>query len=73
MPLFSAGTTHLDDHLALECWDGQVTYFNSHLPVFTHARAGLAAFRLFTSQLAVSGSATQGDIRRAVGEPKVTG
>jgi len=31
----------------------------------------LGAFRLFTSQLVVNGSATQGDIRRAFGVPKV--
>ena len=71
LPLFPAGTTHLNDDLAFECHDGQVTYFNGHLPVFTHAQADLAAFRLFTSQLVVNGSATQGDIRRAFGVPKV--
>ena len=42
-----------------------------HLPVFTHAQEDLAAFRLFTSQLIVNGSASQGDIRRAFGVPKV--
>lgn len=71
LPLFPAGTTELNDDLAFECHDGQVTYFNGHLPVFTHARDDLAAFRLFTSQLVVNGSATQGDIRRAFGVPKV--
>lgn len=71
LPLFPAGTTHLNDDLAFECREGQVTYFNGHLPVFTHAQADLAAFRLFTSQLVVNGSATQGDIRRAFGVPKV--
>jgi hypothetical protein len=71
LPLFPAGTTLLNDALAFECRDGQVTYFNGHLPVFTHAQDDLAAFRLFTSQLVVNGSATQGDIRRAFGVPKV--
>ena len=71
LPLFPAGTTHLNDALAFECRDGQVTYFNGHLPVFTHAQDDLAAFRLFTSQLVVNGSASQGDIRRAFGVPKV--
>jgi hypothetical protein len=71
LPLFPAGTTHLNDDLAFECHDGQVTYFNGHLPVFTHAQDDLGAFRLFTSQLVVNGSATQGDIRRAFGVPKV--
>ena len=71
LPLFPSGTTHLNDDLAFECHDGQVTYFNGHLPVFTHAQDDLGAFRLFTSQLVVNGSATQGDIRRAFGVPKV--
>jgi hypothetical protein len=71
LPLFPAGATHLNDSLACECRDGQVTYFNGHLPVFTHAQGDLAAFRLFTSQLVVNGSASQGDIRRAFGVPKI--
>ena len=71
LPLLPAGTTRLNDDLAFECHDGQVTYFNGHLPVFTHAQDDLGAFRLFTSQLVVNGSATQGDIRRAFGVPKV--
>lgn len=71
LPLFPAGTTHLNESLAVECRDGRVTYYNGHLPVFTHARDDLAAFRLFTSQLVVNGSASQGDIRRAFGVPKV--
>ena len=71
LPLFPAGTTHLNESLAVECRDGQVIYFNGHLPVFTHAQDDLAAFRLFTSQLVVNGSASQGDIRRAFGVPKI--
>ena len=71
LPLFPAGTTHLTDDLAFDSQDGQVTYYNGHLPVFTHAQDDLAAFRLFTSQLVVNGSASQGDIRRAFGVPKV--
>ena len=71
LPLFPAGTTPLNEHLAFECRDGQVTYFNGHLLVFTHAQEDLAAFRLFTSQLIVNGTATGGEIRRAFGVPKV--
>jgi hypothetical protein len=71
LPLFPAGTTHLNDSLAVECREGQVTYFNGHLPVFTHAQDDLATFRLFTSQLVVNGSASPGEIRRAFGVPKI--
>ena len=44
LPLFPAGTTHRNEDLAFECHDAQVTYFNGHLPVFTHAQDDLAAF-----------------------------
>jgi transposase-like protein len=71
LPVFPAGSTPLNGSLAFVCRDGQITYFNGHLPVFTHAEDDLAAFRLFTSQLVVNGSASQGDIRRAFGVPKV--
>jgi len=71
LPLFPAGTTQLNESLAVECRDGRITYYNGHLPVFTHALEDLAAFRLFTSQLVVNGSASQGDIRRAFGVPKI--
>ncbi|MFA6047153.1 MAG: helix-turn-helix domain-containing protein [Phycisphaerales bacterium] len=71
LPLFPVGTTQRNESLAFECREGRVTYFNGHLPVFTHAQDDLAAFRLFTSQLVVNGSASQGDIRRAFGVPKI--
>ena len=66
-PLFPAGTTHLNESLAFECRDGQITSFNGHLPVFTHAQDDLAAFRLYTSQLVVNGSASRGDIPKNSG------
>jgi hypothetical protein len=71
LPLFPAGCTPINEHVAFECREGQVTYLNGHLPVFTHAHDDLAAFRLFTSQLIVNGSATQGQIARAFGLPKI--
>jgi len=71
LPLFPAGSTVINDQLACTCRDGQVTYFNGQLPVFTHARDDLGSFRLFTSQLIINGSATAGQIQRAFGVPKV--
>jgi len=35
------------------------------ITVFSHAKSDLASFRLFTSQLIVQGSATQGHVARA--------
>jgi len=40
--------------------------------VFTHAKEDLESFRFFTTQLIVNGTATQGEIARAFGVPRVT-
>ncbi len=45
----------------------QVTYFNRHLPVFTHAEQDIRTFRMITAQLCINGSAKQADIARAFG------
>ena len=44
-----------------------MVYYNGHLPVFMHGQEDVASFRLFTSQLIVQGSATQGQIQKAFG------
>ncbi|MGH8018648.1 MAG: hypothetical protein ACREIA_10200 [Opitutaceae bacterium] len=72
LPVFPAGVTPINEALAVSERDGQVVYFNGHLPVFTHAADDLAAFRLFTTQLIVNGTATQGEIVRAFGVPAIT-
>ena len=71
LPIFPAGSVEINRDLAC-CTEGeQVIYYNGHLPVFTHAKNDLASFRLFTSQLIVQGSATQGHIAKAFGVPLV--
>ncbi len=72
MPVFPAGTTKITGELAFEKREGKVVYFNGHLPVFTHAEEDLGAFRLYTSQLIINGTATQGQIVEAFGVPLVT-
>ena len=72
LPIFPAGTTPLTAELAFDCQDGKVTYLNGHLPVFQHAQEDLAAFRLFTSQLVVNGTASQAEIARAFHVPPKT-
>lgn len=67
LPIFPSGCCRINDDLAFERRDKQVTYFNGHLPVFTHEAEDLPAFRMFTSQLIVNGSATQGEISQAFG------
>ena len=72
LPIFPASSTAITSELAFEQRDGQVYYFNGHLPVFAHAVGDLASFRLFSSQLVANGSATQAQISRAFGVPLVT-
>lgn len=72
LPLFPHGSTALTPELAFERREDQVVYFNGHLPVFTHEVQDLASFRLFTTQLIVNGTASQGDIVKGFGVPITT-
>jgi hypothetical protein len=72
LPVFPASSTAITSELAFEQRDGQVYYFNGHLPVFTHPADDIASFRFFTSQLVANGSASQGQISRAFGVPLIT-
>jgi len=72
LPVFPAGCKEINANLAFERRDEQVTYFNGHLPVFTHEAADLQSFRFFTTQLIVNGTATQGEIVAAFGVPLIT-
>lgn len=67
LPVFPVGTTAITAELAFERRAEQVVYFNGHLPVFIHDVSDVASFRLFTTQLIVNGTASQGDIARAFG------
>ena len=40
LPMFPTGVTHITSELAFEKKDGCVTYFNGHMPVFTHGESG---------------------------------
>lgn len=72
LPVFPAGTTRITPELAFEKRDERVVYFNGHLPVYTHPAEDLGAFRLYTSQLIVNGTASQRQIVEAFGVPLVT-
>jgi len=71
LPIFPAGSVEINRDLGCRTEGEQVIYYNGHLPVFTHAKHDLASFRLFTSQLIVQGSATQGHVAKAFGVPLV--
>jgi hypothetical protein len=72
LPMFPAGSVDINGDLACRTVEDRVVYFNGHLPVFTHRRDDVASFRMFTSQLIVQGSATQGHIARTFGVPLIT-
>jgi transposase len=52
--------------------DGDVTYFNGHMPVFRHAENDVSTFRMITSQFCVAGNARQRDIIRAFGVTSIS-
>ena len=72
LPMFPAGSVEIKSDLACRCEANTVVYFHGQLPVFTHGQDDVASFRMFTSQLIVQGSATQGDIQKAFGVPLVS-
>ena len=67
LPIFPTHSTPITPELAFEQRDGQVVYFNGHLPVFMHEQKDLASFRFFTSQLIRNGTAAQSQIVAAFG------
>lgn len=67
LPFFPDGVEHITSELAFEKRDGQVTYFNGHMPVIIHAEDDIATFRMITAQFCINGNAKQADISRAFG------
>ena len=54
-------------NLTFDRKDGQVTYFNGHMPLFIHAAEAFATFRMITAPFCITGIAKQADICRAFG------
>jgi hypothetical protein len=72
LPLFPDGVTYITNQLAFRRQDGQVTYFNGHMPVFSHADSDIATFRMITSQFCVIGHVKQSEIIRAFGVTSIS-
>jgi DNA invertase Pin-like site-specific DNA recombinase len=70
--MFPNGVIHITDQLAVMKKDGEVTYFNGHMPVFRHAENDVTTFRMITSQFCGSGCAKQSDIIRAFGVTSIS-
>ena len=72
LPLFPDGVTYITNQLAFRRQAGQVTYFNGHMPVFSHADSDIATFRMITSQFCVTGHVKQSEIIRAFGVTSIS-
>jgi transposase len=72
LPFFPDGVEHITPELAFERKDGQVTYFNGHMPLFIHAEEDIATFRMITAQFCINGNAKQADISRAFGITQIS-
>ncbi len=59
LPFFPDGVEHITAELAFERKDGQVTYFNGHMPVFIHAKEDTATFGMITAPFCIKGNAKQ--------------
>ena len=72
LPIFPEGVTHINQLIAFEKREGTVTYFNGHMPVFSHAESDTPTFKMITAQFCVQGTARQVEIQKAFGLPAIT-
>ena len=72
LPMFPAGVTEINHRVAVEAKDGQVCYVHGHLPVFQHEETDVRSFRMFTSQMIVTGTVKPKQIVETFGVPMVT-
>jgi transposase len=72
LPIFPAGVTEINSRVAVEAEDGQVCYVYGHLPVFQHEETDDRSFRMFTSQMIVTGSVKPKEIVETFGVSIVT-
>jgi transposase-like protein len=67
LPLFPSDVTLITPAIGFQEKQGKVYYFNGQMPLFIHDVDDLPAFRVYTSQLVINGTARQVDIVRAFG------
>ncbi len=72
LPIYPEGVTHINHLIAFEKRDGTVTYFNGHMPIFSHSENDTSTFKMITAQLCVQGTARQVEIQKAFGMPAIT-
>ena len=72
LPIFPAGVTEINQHIAVQKEAGMVYYIHGHLPVFYHAENDVRGFRMFTSQMIVNGTVKPKEITQAFGVAMIT-
>jgi transposase len=72
LPIFPAGVTEINSRVAVQKEVGRVCYIHGHMPVFQHEERDVQSFRMFTSQMIVSGTVKPKEIVKAFGVPMVT-
>ena len=59
LPMFPVGVTPITSLLAFIKEEGNITYFNGSLPVFSHQEEDTQSFRMITAQFCVNGHTQQ--------------
>jgi transposase-like protein len=72
LPMFPVGVTPITSLLAFIKEDGNITYFNGSLPVFSHQEEDTRSFQMITAQFCVNGHTQQAEIARAFGVTKIS-
>jgi hypothetical protein len=72
LPIFPSGVTEINSQIAVQKEAGRVCYIHGHLPVFQHQEQDVRSFRMFTSQMIVSGTVRPKDIVQTFGVPMIT-
>lgn len=67
LPMFPSDATQINELVSFAQREGTVYYFSGAMPVFSHAEADRASFRMYSSQLVVNGNCTQAELVRAFG------
>jgi hypothetical protein len=72
LPMFPVGVTHITSLLAFIKEEGNITYFNGSLPVFSNTEEDTPSFRMITAQFCVNGYTRQMEIVRAFRVTKIS-
>jgi hypothetical protein len=71
LPICPAGVTEINQQIAVQKEASTVYYIHGHLPVFQHGEGDVRAFRMFTSQMIVTGTVKAKEIVQAFGVPMI--